>query len=52
MHDLIRKTVATAALALLATSPITYAMDTAPAGAAPAAVLSARSAAPLAPGLL
>ncbi|WP_436106567.1 transglycosylase SLT domain-containing protein [Massilia sp. LjRoot122] len=52
MHDMIRKTVATAALALLATSPITYAMDTAPAGAAPAAVLSARSAAPLAPGLL
>ncbi|CAN7460918.1 transglycosylase SLT domain-containing protein [Massilia sp. LjRoot122] len=49
---MIRKTVATAALALLATSPITYAMDTAPAGAAPAAVLSARSAAPLAPGLL
>lgn len=52
MHDMIRKTVATAALALLATSPITYAMDTAPAGAAPAAVLSARTAAPLVPGLL
>ena len=31
MHDMIRKTVATAALALLATTPLTYAMDNAPA---------------------
>ena len=52
MHDMIRKTVATAALALLATSPFTsplvQAMDNAPA----ASVLNVRAAAPLAPGLL
>jgi membrane-bound lytic murein transglycosylase D len=33
MHDMIRKTVATAALALLATTPLTHAMDTAPVNA-------------------
>ncbi|WP_373889529.1 transglycosylase SLT domain-containing protein [Massilia sp. IC2-476] len=50
MHDMIRKTVATAALALLATSPLTHAMDNAP-SASPSA-LNARSTAPLAPSLL
>ena len=59
MHDMIRKTVATAALALLATSPLAHAMDNAldhapeadashPAVGAP----NVRPAAPLAPGLL
>lgn len=55
MHDMIRKTVATAALALLATSPLTHAMDNAsPAAvsATTAAAPNARVAAPLAPGLL
>lgn len=59
MHDMIRKTVATAALALLATSPLSspfaYAMDNTPVAAVsnPAAnALNARPAAPLAPGLL
>ncbi len=47
MHDMIRKTVATAALALLATSPLTHAMDNAP---SPANALNARAAAPLASG--
>ena len=58
MHDMIRKTVATAALALLATfplsSPLAHAMDNAPVAVSnPAAnALNARPAAPLAPGLL
>jgi membrane-bound lytic murein transglycosylase D len=53
MHDMIRKTIVTAALALLATSPLIHAMDTAPMGAASATgALNARSPAPLAPGLL
>jgi membrane-bound lytic murein transglycosylase D len=53
MHDMIRKTVATAALALLATSPL-HAMDNAPSANAPAAAnaLNARPALPVAPGLL
>jgi len=51
MHDMIRKTVATAALALLATSPLTHAMDNSPAASA-ANALNARPAAPLAPGFL
>ncbi|MEX5744388.1 transglycosylase SLT domain-containing protein [Massilia sp. X63] len=55
MHDMIRKTVATAALALLATSPLTHAMDNASlaaVSATTAAAPNARVAAPLAPGLL
>jgi membrane-bound lytic murein transglycosylase D len=53
MHDMIRKTVATAALALLATSPL-HAMDNALSANAPAAAnaLNARPALPVAPGLL
>ncbi len=55
MHDMIRKTIATAALALLATSQVTHAMDNAPPAAAvsvAATALNVRAAAPLAPGML
>jgi membrane-bound lytic murein transglycosylase D len=53
MHDMIRKTVATAALALLATSPL-HAMDNAPSANTPAAAnaLNARTALPVTPGLI
>ncbi|NNG23429.1 transglycosylase SLT domain-containing protein [Telluria aromaticivorans] len=49
MHDMIRKTLATAALALLA-APMTYAMETAP--AAPVASTATASASTLRPALL
>ena len=55
MHDMIRKTLATAALALLA-APMTYAMETAPSaplatGAPATAASTLRPAAASAPGL-
>lgn len=53
MHDMIRKTLVTAALGLLATTPLTHAMDNAPSPvAAVNSTPAARSTAPLAPGLL